>query len=73
MSGSEVDLDEVVERNPRVDRTDLEEAQEALAALRRAGLTGPSYRIESPYERRPVEVEAIPADEEGDEEVPPAR
>ena len=55
MSGLDFELgplDEVIEGNPLVDRGQLERGQQAVSALRRAGLAGPSYGIESPYERR---------------------
>jgi hypothetical protein len=55
MSGSDFELgslDEVIEGNPLVNRGQLEQAQRALATLRQVGVPGPSYKIESPYERR---------------------
>jgi hypothetical protein len=47
-------IDEIVDTNPMVDQGQFAEAQEALARLRQAGVAGPSYRIDSPYERGPV-------------------
>lgn len=64
MSDSEVDLNELVARNAQVDPSQLDEAWEALATLRQAGLTGPSYRLDLPYERGPVEPETVLADDE---------
>ena len=64
MSDSELDLDELLETNPDVDRTDLSDGQEALTALRRAGVVGPSYRLDLPYERGPLEPEGISAEDE---------
>ena len=64
MSDSKTKVDKMIGKNPRVDRTQLEEAQEALTALRRAGLTGPSYRIDSPYERGPTPAPATSAEDE---------
>lgn len=54
MSGSDFELgplDEVIQGNPLVNRGQLEQGQQAVTALRQAGIAGPSYRIESPYER----------------------
>ena len=45
-------VEELIESNPLVDGDQLEQARQALTALRRAGFSGPSYKIESPYERR---------------------
>ena len=45
------DAEELARTNPRVDREQLASGQEAIAVLRRAGFTRPSYGIESPYER----------------------
>jgi hypothetical protein len=47
------DLDDVVRRNPDVDADELREAWNILDRLRRDGVSGPTYRIVSPYERRP--------------------
>lgn len=47
------DLDDVVRRNPDVDVDDLRDAWNILDQLRREGVSGPTYRIVSPYERRP--------------------
>lgn len=47
------DIDEVVRRNPDVDVEKLREAWRVLDHLRRDGVSGPTYRIVSPYERRP--------------------
>jgi hypothetical protein len=49
-----VDLEDLLERNPDVDASQVREAQEALKELRREGVIGPSYNIDSPYERGPV-------------------
>lgn len=49
------DLDQLIESNPGVDRGLLDKAQDAVRTLREAGLTRPSYSIDSPYERRPAE------------------
>jgi hypothetical protein len=46
----------LAEGNPMVDRGQLDEAHELVEKLRRSGLTpAPAYRIDSPYERGPVE------------------
>jgi hypothetical protein len=58
MSDSEppADHDALVEGNPKVDRKQLDEALRVVAKLRQAGLTTPpTYKIDSPYERGPVE------------------
>lgn len=69
MSGSDFELgplDEIIEGNPLVNQGQLEQAQRALATLRQAGISGPSYKIESPYERgRTAEPRAIIEDERG--------
>jgi hypothetical protein len=55
MSDSESPQDRIAEllaKNPRVDERQFEEAREALEALRREGVRGPTYPIISPYERR---------------------
>lgn len=49
----DVDVDEIVRQNPAVDEGKLREAQHVLDRLRREGIAGPTYRIVSPYERRP--------------------
>jgi hypothetical protein len=49
-------IEELLAQNPRADKEQFEEAQEALERLRREGISGPSYRIISPYERRRLRV-----------------
>lgn len=64
---SHLDHDRLVEANPAVDRGQLAEAHELVAALRRAGVAAPSYRIDSPYERGAVEgPQALADDVEGE-------
>jgi hypothetical protein len=48
------DVDKLVKENPGVDAAQVREAQKLLEELRREGVSGPSYGISSPYERRPV-------------------
>ena len=59
--------DEMIEGNPKVDRSQLEEANELVTALRRVGVGPPAYRIDSPYERGPVEQPVSIADGDEDE------
>jgi hypothetical protein len=49
-----VDVDDLAQRNPKVDSDQLHAAREAIRELRKQGVPGPSYRIVSPYERRPL-------------------
>jgi len=49
-----LDLQRLVETNKRVDIAQVLEAQRLLLDLRREGVGGPSYGIESPYVRRSV-------------------
>jgi hypothetical protein len=49
----DVDVDEIVRQNPAVDEAKLRDARRVLDRLRREGIAGPTYRIVSPYERRP--------------------
>ena len=58
MSGFEeaVDPAALAETNPLVDRDQLDEANQVVGRLRQAGIAPvPGYRIDSPYERGPVE------------------
>jgi hypothetical protein len=48
------DLDEAAKNNPKVDGDQIREAQELLREIRRDGGGGPTYNIDSPYERGPV-------------------
>lgn len=59
--------EELVEGNPKVDRSRLEEAQEAVTKLRRAGLAPRRYEIDSPYERGPVEAPVSIAEDDDSE------
>lgn len=45
-------IEDLAKHNPMVNRGQFDQVHEALTALRQAGFAGPSYRIESPYERR---------------------
>jgi hypothetical protein len=47
-------LDDLLEKNPRVDGAQVREARELLKELREGGVGAPSYGIVSPYERRSV-------------------
>jgi hypothetical protein len=59
MSGSEdkrdavaqPDVERVAETNPKVDITQIREAQALLAELKQQGLVRPEYEIASPYAR----------------------
>jgi hypothetical protein len=44
-------IEDLAEHNPMVNRSQFDQVHDALMALRQAGFAGPSYRIESPYER----------------------
>lgn len=62
MSEFDIDQDALVESNPLVDRGQLAEARELVDAMRRSGFAPTPYRIDSPYERRPVERVGAPQD-----------
>ena len=75
MSGLDFELgplDEIIEGNPLVDRGQLERGQQAVSALRRAGLTGPSYGIKSPYERRDTSEPRADVEDGGSGIIPPS-
>jgi hypothetical protein len=48
------DAEELVKSNPHVDAAQVREAQELIGELRHEGVVGPTYRIDSPYDRRPM-------------------
>jgi hypothetical protein len=74
MSGFEPpSYEELVEGNPMVDRGQLDEAHAVVGALRQAGLARPAYRIDSPYERGPVEQPVSITDAEDPESFPRIR
>lgn len=56
MSVSDTDAVESVEdlavRNPKTDLSQIREVQVLLGELRKAGLTGSTYDLVSPYDRR---------------------
>ncbi len=49
-----LNVEELIKRNPNVDADKVREAQEVLRALRRGGVSGPTYEIDSPYQRGPI-------------------
>lgn len=49
-----LDVERLLKQNPNVDVDKLREAQEVLRDLRRGGVSGPRYQIDSPYERGPI-------------------
>ncbi|MBA3616083.1 MAG: hypothetical protein H0W52_08180 [Rubrobacteraceae bacterium] len=55
MSDSEatpgLDVDALVERNPKVDRDQFHEASKLIEELEREGIGRPAYSLRSPYER----------------------
>lgn len=74
MSGFEsaADYDALVEGNPMVDRDQLDEAHDLVSKLRQAGLAPPpSYGIDSPYERGPVEQPHSIKEDDSDEHFAP--
>lgn len=56
MSDSEatpgLDIEELIAKNPKIDRDQLREAQELIEQLERRGVRRPIYEIKSPYERQ---------------------
>ncbi len=47
-----LDIDTLIERNPKVDREQLDEARKLVDQLERRGIRRPVYGIRSPYERK---------------------
>ena len=48
----QLDLKEILKRNPQVDQKKLEEARALLRELRQTGTRGAGYNLAPPFERR---------------------
>lgn len=55
-----IDVDEIISRNPQVDREQLEKAGEMARNLRDMGVHRKGYNIASPFGRRRI---AVPQDD----------